>query len=131
VPEADISWWAAFSERRTSRLRSSGEARWGPRPLARIPQTTCTHRTTHLLRHLEGRSERRLGDIRAGGLWIETVPEREPEYLLKQARRCRSIAHSTADERTRTTLLGMAKEYEERAQALGAKQNLVGPEDHT
>ncbi len=46
------------------------------------------------------------------------MPEREPEYLLKQARRCRSIAGATLDPRVRQTLLQMAEEYEARAELL-------------
>jgi hypothetical protein len=49
------------------------------------------------------------------------VPEREPEYLLKQARRCRSIASGTPDAQTRATLVAMAKDYEERAEAQRGK----------
>jgi hypothetical protein len=59
------------------------------------------------------------------------VAEREPEYLLKQARRCRSIADGTPDERTRSTLLGMATEYEERAEALDAKNKCVDLKSQT
>lgn len=49
------------------------------------------------------------------------MPEREPEYLLKQAKRCRMVAAGTLDERTRTTLLAMAKEYEGRAELVKQK----------
>ncbi len=45
------------------------------------------------------------------------MPEQEePTYLLSQAERCRSLAKTATDERMRVTLLGMAKEYEERAE---------------
>ena len=50
------------------------------------------------------------------------MPEKEPEYLLEQARRCRSIARGTSDQKTRATLLGMAQEYEERAASIGSKK---------
>lgn len=67
------------------------------------------------------------GNFRVWGLWDEAVPEREPEYLLKQAGRCRSIATSTIDAKTRATVIGMANEYEERAAALQDNQKDVGP----
>jgi hypothetical protein len=43
------------------------------------------------------------------------MDDSEPEYLLKQAERCRRLARATLDQRTRSTLLGMAEEYEQRA----------------
>jgi hypothetical protein len=49
------------------------------------------------------------------------VSEREPEYLLKQARRCRVAAAGIADKQTRQTLLDMAAEYEQRAEPLKDK----------
>ena len=45
----------------------------------------------------------------------------DPQYLLKQVERCRKLAHSTLDEKARKTLLGMAREYQERADAITAK----------
>ena len=47
-----------------------------------------------------------------------SVPEDEPDYLQQQATRCRNLAKSSLDERMRTMLLSMAKEYEERADAI-------------
>jgi hypothetical protein len=55
------------------------------------------------------------------------MPEAEPEYLLKQARRCRSAASATLDSRVRQTLSEMAEEYEGRAKAL--KQSLMDRKD--
>jgi hypothetical protein len=52
------------------------------------------------------------------GLASRKMPEPEPEYLLKQARRCRSAASTTLDARTRQTLIGMADEYEQKARAI-------------
>lgn len=49
------------------------------------------------------------------------MPDREPEHLLKQAKRCRTAAAGTTDERTRNTLLAMAREYEERAELVKQK----------
>jgi hypothetical protein len=40
---------------------------------------------------------------------------------LKQAKRCRTAAAGTTDERTRNTLLAMAREYEERAELVKQK----------
>ncbi len=48
------------------------------------------------------------------------MPEQEdPTYLLSQAERCRNLAKTATDERMRVTLLGMAKQYEERAEQAG------------
>jgi hypothetical protein len=44
------------------------------------------------------------------------LPEDEPKYLLRQAARCRHLAASAGDQRLQFTLLGMAQEYEERAE---------------
>jgi hypothetical protein len=49
------------------------------------------------------------------------MPEPEPEYFLKQAIRCRSIASFTRDKRIRQTLLEMADDYERRAEGLQQK----------
>jgi hypothetical protein len=49
------------------------------------------------------------------------MPEPDPDFLLKQAFKCRNLARSTLDERTRQTLLGMAQEYEGRAGAIVAR----------
>ena len=46
------------------------------------------------------------------------MPEVEPEYLLKQARKCRSLSSSTKDEKLARTLAGMADEYEQKAKRL-------------
>ncbi len=46
-------------------------------------------------------------------------PEEEPAYLLSQAERCRKLARTATDQTLRETLLGMAKEYEERAERAG------------
>jgi hypothetical protein len=46
------------------------------------------------------------------------LPEGDLEYLQKQARRCRGAAGATLDLQTRQTLLEMADEYEQRAEAL-------------
>lgn len=43
------------------------------------------------------------------------MPENEPANLFNQAQRCRALAQATADAKTRYTLLGMAREYEQRA----------------
>ena len=45
------------------------------------------------------------------------MSEKELTYLLKQIKRCRTVAAGTSDERTRNALLSMAKEYEEQADA--------------
>ena len=50
------------------------------------------------------------------------MDENEPEYLLKQAQRCRTVARTATDEKLRQALLGMATEYEERAEAIRAKK---------
>ncbi len=42
--------------------------------------------------------------------------QEDPTYLLSQAERCRNLAKTATDERMRVTLLGMAKQYEERAE---------------
>lgn len=55
------------------------------------------------------------GSARDRCVKADVMPEREPEHLSKQARRCRSIAAQTLDARTRATLLAMAKEYEDGA----------------
>ena len=49
-------------------------------------------------------------------------PVEEPEYLLKQADRCKAVAKSASDDNVRRTLLAMAREYEDRAYALLAKK---------
>ena len=49
------------------------------------------------------------------------MDEDEPEYLLKQAKRCRTVARTATDEKLRQALLAMAQEYEERAGALRGK----------
>lgn len=43
------------------------------------------------------------------------MSENEPEYLLKQAERCRTVAKTATDEKMKQALLEMAREYEERA----------------
>jgi len=48
------------------------------------------------------------------------MKEDEPEYLLQQAARCRAVAKTATDEKLRQALLGMAQDYEERAEALRA-----------
>ena len=50
------------------------------------------------------------------------MSENEPEYLLKQAQRCRSVAKTATDEKMRQALLDMARDYEERAQAVQVKK---------
>ena len=45
------------------------------------------------------------------------MSESEPEYLLKQAERCRTVAKTATDEKMKQALLDMAREYEERAQS--------------
>ncbi len=49
------------------------------------------------------------------------MPEDEPAFLRSQAKRCRHLATATLDEKVAATLMGMAKEYEERAAAIEAK----------
>ena len=46
----------------------------------------------------------------------------EPDYLFKQADRCKTVANTATDPLMRKALLEMAKEYEERASALLTKQ---------
>ena len=53
---------------------------------------------------------------------VEVVPHGEPEYLQKQARRCRGAASATLDLQARQTLLKMANEYEQRLEALELEQ---------
>ena len=48
----------------------------------------------------------------------------EPNFLYKQAERCRQVAKNAADPRMRKTLLHMARDYEDRAIALKAEQKL-------
>lgn len=50
------------------------------------------------------------------------MPERELEYLQKQARRCRGAASATLDLQARQTLLEIADEYEQRSEALGHEE---------
>ena len=50
------------------------------------------------------------------------MSEDEPEYLLKQAERCRTVARTTTDEKMRQALLEMARDYEASAQAAQAKK---------
>ena len=48
--------------------------------------------------------------------------EDEPDYLLKQAERCRTVAKTATDEKMRQALLEMARDYEERARAVQMKK---------
>ena len=57
------------------------------------------------------------------------MPEQELDYLLKQAKRCRTVAAGTTDERTRQALLEMAREYEEQADALTLAQRPDDPSE--
>ena len=50
------------------------------------------------------------------------VSEKEVDFLLSQAKRCRTVAAGTTDERTRMALLAMAADYEEQADALSLAQ---------
>ena len=50
------------------------------------------------------------------------MDENEPDYLLKQAERCRTVARTATDEKLKQALLAMAKDYEERAEAIRAKK---------
>ncbi len=50
------------------------------------------------------------------------MSENEPEYLLKQAERCRTVAKTATDEKLRKALLEMARDYEERAQSMPIKK---------
>ena len=50
------------------------------------------------------------------------MDENEPDYLLKQAERCRTVARTATDEKLKLALLAMAQDYEERAAALRAKR---------
>jgi hypothetical protein len=50
------------------------------------------------------------------------MAEDEPEYLLKQAERCRSVAKTATDEKMKQALLEMAREYQERAEAAQANK---------
>ena len=58
--------------------------------------------------------------VDTGERWLvsEAVSELEIDFLLSQAKRCRTVAAGTTDERTRTALLAMAQDYEEQADAL-------------
>jgi hypothetical protein len=48
-----------------------------------------------------------------------------PEYLQSQARKCRSLASTTFNEKLAKMLLGMADEYEQKAQLLFAGHKAV------
>ncbi len=50
------------------------------------------------------------------------MSENEPEYLLKQAERCRTVAKTATDEKMRHALLEMARDYEERAHQVQVKK---------
>ena len=73
--------------------------------------------TTGFYQHLEC-AFFELPPVAEGELRVEAVPERELEYLQKQARRCRGAASATLDLQARQTLLDMANEYEQRLEAL-------------
>lgn len=47
--------------------------------------------------------------------------EKELEHLLKQANRCRNIAAATEDDRIKSSVLEMAREYEDRAERVRAQ----------
>jgi hypothetical protein len=47
--------------------------------------------------------------------------EEDAAFLREQAERCRRLARSTTDDRTEATLLGMAKEYEQRANEISER----------
>ena len=59
----------------------------------------------------------------------ETVSEKELAFLLSQAKRCRTVAAGTSDERTRTALLAMALDYEAQADALALAQKPDNPSE--
>ena len=54
----------------------------------------------------------------AVNLLVDVTDRRQASYLREQSVRCRRLAAAIIDERTATTLKGMADEYEERARAL-------------
>jgi hypothetical protein len=45
-----------------------------------------------------------------------------PAYLRTQAQKCRNLARTTLDQRVEETLLGMAEEYEQKAEQLLARE---------
>jgi hypothetical protein len=49
------------------------------------------------------------------------MSEDEPIFLRSQAQRCRRLAKDVPDEKVARTLRDIAKEYEERAEAIEAK----------
>lgn len=65
---------------------------------------------------------RTLPQLPSVGTFASGMSENEPEYLLKQAQRCRSVAKTATDEKMRQALLDMARDYEERAQAVQVKK---------
>lgn len=61
----------------------------------------------------------------AVNILIDVTDRRQSQALQAQAIRCRRLAQSVSDERTVETLTLMAREYDEKAGALGA---LLQPE---
>jgi len=47
--------------------------------------------------------------------------QNDPNYLLKQAQRCRNAATTATNPQIRDTLMTMARDYEDRAQAASTK----------
>jgi PAS domain-containing protein len=60
--------------------------------------------------------------IGAVNILIDVTDERQAASLRAQALRCRRLAQSITDKRTVTTLLGMAREYDDKARTLKATE---------
>jgi hypothetical protein len=54
---------------------------------------------------------------------LPEMSEDDPDYLLKQAERCRTVAKTATDEKMRQALLDMARDYEGRAHSVQAKKS--------